>query len=194
VVPAHTIIVNPGNWSGIDEFADLQPLRDRNLVYTAHIYDPTLFTHQGADWSWDVAKEIKGLPWPVLPADADAVAKVSAAPGRAFDILKDQIGKGIMDAKWMEERLDTLAAWQKRSKGARIWIGEFGVYRKVAPREPRLAWHRALRSGFEARGWGWALWDYTGDFGIIQSPKGRPYDRGLIEALGLKEPAASLAN
>jgi aryl-phospho-beta-D-glucosidase BglC (GH1 family) len=184
--PAHTIIVNPGNWSGIDEFSDFQALRDRNLVYSAHVYDPPLFTHQGATWAWDVATAVKNLPWPLPSAEAEARAKASAA-GRPLEILKDQIAKGVMDRPAMERNLDRLAAWQRRSRGAFVWIGEFGVYRKFAPREARLEWHEAHRAAFEARGWGWALWDYLGDYGIVQSPKGRPYDGELLDRLGFKK-------
>jgi aryl-phospho-beta-D-glucosidase BglC (GH1 family) len=185
--PAHTIIVNPGNWSGVDEFADFEALPDRNIIYTAHVYDPSLFTHQGATWSWDIAAAVKDLPWPVAPAEADARARAAAPAGRPLDILKDQIAKGALDRPGMEHNLDKLAAWQRRHPGTFVWIGEFGVYRKFAPREARLEWHQAHRTAFEARGWGWALWDYLGDFGIIQSPKGRAYDGELLERLGFKK-------
>jgi aryl-phospho-beta-D-glucosidase BglC (GH1 family) len=185
--PAHTIIVNPGNWSGIDEFADFSPLRDRNLVYSAHVYDPSLFTHQGATWAWEIATSVKDLPWPVASTDAETQAKASAAAGRPMEILQDQISKGVMDRAAMERNLDKLTAWQRRNGGIYVWIGEFGVYRKFAPRDARLEWHQAHRTAFEARGWGWALWDYVGDFGIIQSPKGRTYDGELLNRLGFKK-------
>ena len=185
--PAHTIIVNPGNWSGIGEFSNFQPLPERNLVYSAHVYDPALFTHQGATWGWDIATSVKELPWPVAAADAEARARASAGTGRPLDILRDQIAKGLMDRQAMERSLDQLVAWQRRHGGPVVWIGEFGVYRRFAPREARLEWHHAHRAAFEARGWGWALWDYLGDFGIVLSPSGRTYDGELLDRLGFKK-------
>lgn len=185
--PAHTIVVNPGNWSGIGDFTDFEALSDRNIVYSAHVYDPSLFTSQGATWTWDIAASIKNLPWPVAAADADAHAKASAGTGRPLAILREQIAKGDMDRAAMERNLDQLVAWQRRSRGAFVWIGEFGVYRRFAPREARLEWHRAHRTAFETRGWGWALWDYLGDYGIVQSPSGRTYDGELLDRLGLKK-------
>ena len=153
--PAHTIVVNPGNWSGIGEFAGFAALQDHNLVYAAHVYDPALFTHQGATWAWDIATAVKDLPWPVKAVDADNRARASATAGRPAEVLKDQIAKGVMDRPAMHRNLDRLAAWQKRNNGVFVWIGEFGVYRKFAPREARLAWHLAHRTAFEQRGWGW---------------------------------------
>jgi aryl-phospho-beta-D-glucosidase BglC (GH1 family) len=186
VLPKHTIIANPGGWSSISDFTGFQALRDRNIIYTAHVYDPHLFTHQGATWAWDIAKGIKGLPWPIDTQAAEEQARATAAEGKPFQTLKDQIAKGMMQADWFNSHLDKLVAWQKRNRGASIWVGEFGVYRKFAPREARLAWHAAAQKGFAARGWGWALWDYTGDFGIVQPGKGRAYDGQLLQALGMK--------
>lgn len=185
--PAHTIVVNPGNWSGIGEFADFPALDDRNLVYTAHVYDPLLFTHQGATWAWDVAASISDLPWPLAPATADAAATAATKAGRPLAILKDQISRGLFDLQATEVNLDQLVAWQRRSGNVFIWIGEFGAYRRFAPRESRLQWHQAYRSAFEARGWGWALWDYLGDFGIVLHANGRTYDGELLDRLGLKK-------
>ena len=185
VLPEHTIIANPGNWSGIDDFADFHPLPDRNVVYTAHIYEPTLFSHQGASWSWDIAKDVKALPWPVPPSEAETQARLSATQEKSLEILKNSIAKGMMERQWLQQYLDKLTHWQARSGGPTVWIGEFGIYRKYAPREARLVWHRELRSSFNARGWGWALWEYVGDFGILQPGADRPYDSELLETLGL---------
>src|SRR5581483_4499858 len=52
--PQHTIIAAGANWSADDELVFLEPLRDPNVIYNFHFYEPHTFTHQGATW---------GLPW-----------------------------------------------------------------------------------------------------------------------------------
>ena len=55
--PKHTIVVNSGGWSGIDDIVAMTPLDDPNIVYTAHWYGPLLFTHQAADWTWEIDRK-----------------------------------------------------------------------------------------------------------------------------------------
>jgi len=45
--PERTIIVEPANWGGPDGLKELQPLDVPNVVYSAHMYVPHAFTHQG---------------------------------------------------------------------------------------------------------------------------------------------------
>jgi len=48
--PQHTIIAAGARWSDDDELVFLEPLRDPNVIYNFHFYDPHIFTHQGATW------------------------------------------------------------------------------------------------------------------------------------------------
>src|SRR3954468_12847031 len=48
--PAHTILAAGANWDNDDDMIFLEPLRDPNVVYVFHFYDPHIFTHQGATW------------------------------------------------------------------------------------------------------------------------------------------------
>lgn len=182
--PRHTLVLNAGGWSGIDDLVAFEPLADRNAVYTVHWYGPLLFTHQGADWSWGVAEQVAGLGWPLEPGVGDLPER-TARTEEARGHLRYQIQEGQFRAGWMDEQFDKLALWQERHGGARVYVGEFGVFRKVAPPTDRLRWHRASRQGFEARGWGWAVWDFAGGFGIVTGPAGsRTIDRAMLEALG----------
>lgn len=49
--PEHTVIVTGAHWSDDDDLVFLEPLRDANVIYAFHFYQPFLFTHQGATWS-----------------------------------------------------------------------------------------------------------------------------------------------
>src|SRR5439155_14989569 len=56
--PRHTIVAGGPNWSSLDGLLMSRPLRDDNVVYTFHFYEPFEFTHQGAPW---VSGPVRGL-------------------------------------------------------------------------------------------------------------------------------------
>jgi endoglucanase len=55
--------------------------------------------------------------------------------------------------------------------GARVHIGECGCY-KQTPNDIALRWFADLFGLFKEFGWGFALWNFAGDFGIVEH--GRP--------------------
>lgn len=191
VAPGNTVIANPGGWSGVDAFADFIPYAYANLIYTAHIYEPMLFTHQGATWAWIIAGQVAGVDWPI---DQSAAADHAARAGLTEDAaknLRDQIADGQFELAWLLQRMDRLAQWQRQHGNPAVYIGEFGVFQSVAPRPASLRWHQEMRRAFEAHGWGWGLWDYSGGFGVAQpAAPPRALDGALLEALGLTDPAA----
>ncbi|AMJ62536.1 glycoside hydrolase family 5 protein [Bosea sp. PAMC 26642] len=187
--PEHAIIVNPGSWSSMDDYKDFKRIDLPNLIYTVHIYDPNLFTHQGAAWGWTAFAQVQALDWPIAPGSAQS-ATDAAAQGEARGILTDQIRRGMYTEGWLRERIGQLKAWQNANGGVPIWVGEFGVYRKFAPREARLRWHKFMREEFDRNGWGWAVWDYLGDFGVLKAgAPNRQFDDELIGSLGLRTSA-----
>jgi endoglucanase len=46
--PHHTIIATGAHWSDDDDLVFLEPIRDPNVIYNFHYYEPHIFTHQGA--------------------------------------------------------------------------------------------------------------------------------------------------
>jgi aryl-phospho-beta-D-glucosidase BglC (GH1 family) len=83
-------------------------------------------------------------------------------------------------------------AWRKVETWATpIHIGEFGCF-KHTPNDIALRWYRDLLSIFKEFGWGYAMWNFQGPFGIIEH--GRPgarlecmagykVDRALLDLL-----------
>lgn len=184
--PRHTIIVAPGKWTGADDLLKLTPYHDDNLIYTIHWYEPYLFTHQGAEWGWDVVGRISGLAWPTDPSDAEERTRKATRNTETAGHLKRQIEQGQHRAAWMAGKLDEVAAWQKRHGGVPVYVGEFGIYTKNAPAEARYRWHEESRKLFEARGWGWAVWDYREGFRVAIREDGKTVPDELMQkALGL---------
>jgi len=47
---SHTIIATGSFYSGLPELLKIDPVRDGNVIYNFHFYEPMPFTHQGATW------------------------------------------------------------------------------------------------------------------------------------------------
>jgi endoglucanase len=78
VAPKNTIIAAGANWSGIGDLLMQQPLRDGNVVYTFHYYEPMQFTHQGARWTGTWPALTHQIPYP--PKDESLQASLAQVP------------------------------------------------------------------------------------------------------------------
>jgi endoglucanase len=78
-----------------------------------------------------------------------------------------------------------------QEKGVEIHIGEFGCYEKT-PNDVALRWLSDMLSLYKEFKWGYSLWNFEGEFGIIghgrpcaafEMYKGYRVDRLLLELL-----------
>lgn len=183
VAPDHTLIATGALWSGIDTFVQLVPLDDPNIVYNFHFYEPFLFTHQSAEWTWWVARAVHGVPYPSSP---EAVAPLLEQYDNE-EVLNNLrwYGEERWDAARIRERIEKAAAWAQQY-GVRLICNEFGVYNKAAPAADRVQWYHDLRAAFDEFGIGWAVWDYYGAFGLARRSSGHiSIDAAMADALGL---------
>jgi endoglucanase len=182
--PQHTLIATGARWSDDDDLVFLEPLRDSNVIYTFHFYEPHIFTHQGATWSSYPWHWVKGLHYPSSPESA---AKVSASVPDAVDRLAViRYGEDHWDAARIDTEIAQVAEWA-RHRGVPVVCNEFGVYRDYADPHDRAAWIHDVRSSLEQHGMGWTMWDYSGSFGVVTKKDGRNVpDEGALHALGLK--------
>ncbi len=181
------VIVSGGNWSGIDDLVQHQPYADSLVVYTIHYYAPILFTHQGADWSWNIAERVAALGWPEASVQGENAANAATQDQEARGFVRGQISDGSFTSQWMDQQFDKLMRWQQQNHVGSIYVGEFGVYAKAAPHDARLRWIAAVREGCENRNWGWALWDDSASFGFTAIRDGKQViDSEMLAALGVK--------
>ena len=181
--PNHTIIVAGANWSSITELIFMEPLRDSNVIYNFHFYEPHIFTHQGATWSTNFQHYLSKLPYPSTPEN------VQAAMAQALDAVNQQTILHYGLDRWNAERVDAeiavAAAWGKRWH-VPLTCNEFGVYREAAAPEARATWIHDVRTALEKYGIGWTMWDYAGGFSVVVSKDGaRAADDVTLKALGL---------
>ena len=185
--PRHTIIAAGARWSDDDELVFLEPIRDSNVIYNFHFYDPHIFTHQGATWGAYFWHWVKGLPYPSSPESA---AKVAAGVPDAIDRLAViRYGQDHWDAARIAAEISQVDQWA-RQNGVPVVCNEFGVYRAYADPHDREAWIHDVRTALERRGIGWTMWDYSGSFGVVTRKDGRPVpDEITLRALGLNQQA-----
>jgi len=62
-----------------------------------------------------------------------------------------------------------VAPWQQLgSQGVGIMVGEWGCFNQT-PYEVTMRWMKDSLTEFKTAGWGWALWNLKGPFGILDS-------------------------
>ena len=182
--PNHTIIAAGANWSSSNELLFMEPLRDANVIYNFHFYDPHIFTHQGATWSTNFQHYLAKLPYPSSPENVrGAVAEV---PDPTNQQMVVHYGLDQWNAARVEQEVAIVAAWGKRWN-VPLTCNEFGVYRNTAEAADRAAWIRDVRSALEKYGIGWTMWDYAGGFSVVVRENGvATPDPVTLQALGLK--------
>lgn len=185
--PRHTLIASPnmmitaGNWNVAEVMKTFKPVSDPNVVYTFHDYNPFLFTHQGATWSWDGVKGLHDIPYPSSPEAVTAIAAQFAEPQKGYIV---QYGKERWDARKIDADMKPYLEWARKYKVA-ITCGEFGAHKPFAPAPDRNIWLRDVRTALERYKVPWTIWDDGGGFGVTNG-KDDKLDADAVKALGLK--------
>ncbi len=184
--PAHTIIAAGARWSDDDDLVFQEPLRDANVIYNFHFYEPHILTHQGATWSAYYWHWLRGLKYPSSPESAERAAALVPNEDEVDRLQVIRYGREHWDAARIESEMKQAAEWARR-RGVPLVCNEFGVYREYADPEDRAAWLHDVRTALERNGIGWAMWDYSGSFGVVTKKDGKAVaDEGVLRALGMK--------
>ncbi len=181
--PSNTILTPGASWDNDDDMIFLEPLRDPNVIYVFHFYEPHIFTHQGASWGSYYWTWLNNLHYPSNAENATQVAEsVPEAIDRLYVI---RYGADHWDASRIESEINQAADWAKRN-GVPLVCNEFGVYRHAQPQD-RLAWLKDVRTSLERHNISWAMWDYSGGFGVVTTQNGKHVlDDDTVKALGLR--------
>jgi len=182
----NTIIATGARWSADDDLLFVEPLRDANVIYSFHFYEPHIFTHQGANWAVDFWHFEHGLAYPSTPESAEKVA--SEVPEAAHRLYVIRYGLERWNYGRIEAEISQVAGWARVHR-VPVICGEFGVYRKYADPDSRAAWLADVRTALESHAIGWTVWDYSGGFGVTTKTDGTAIpDESALRALGLKMP------
>ncbi len=87
---------------------------------------------------------------------------------------------------------DYLEPWVKiAAQGEQVFVGEWGCFNRT-PHPVALAWMKSWLERWRAAGFGWALWNFRGSFGILDSGRtdvtyedwrGHKLDREMLQLL-----------
>ena len=120
-------------------------LVDLGIAQSTRGYDPMQITHYQASWVQGSDK----WPEPTWPLK----------PGTRRMVDKDTMAK------------DRIQPWkQLEQKGVGIHVGEWGAFDRT-PHKVVLAWMRDCLALWKEAGWGWALWELRGSFGVLDSQR-----------------------
>jgi len=181
--PKHSILATGARWSNLDTLLELEPLRDQNVIYNFHFYEPHIFTHQGASWSSNWVKPLRDIPYPSSPeAVKDLIGKYTDE--RIANNIK-RYGEQRWNAEKIENRMKRASEWAKKH-GVRIICNEWGTYKRYCPPKYRVAWLQDVRESCEKFGIGWCMWTFDGSFGVVdRENKKVVVDKDVAKALGL---------
>jgi endoglucanase len=180
----HTIIATAANYSGLEDLLRLEPVRDDNVIYTFHFYEPYPFTHQGASWGSSEWVYYKDIPYPATPETLGPQMKDVPDDFARYSLYL--YGAGGWNRESIAGRIAFAAAWG-RERNVPVICNEFGAYRDTADAASRAGWIGDVRSALEANHIGWAMWDYRGNFGVVRREASEiSPDPAVLKALGLR--------
>ncbi len=196
----------------VSQGADLQIVVDGNVV-AAKYFEPGLI---GGAWSeFSVGPATTGLElqvgeggWlrflsiefvPDTSASGQVVLRLPATDFkgglRQEQYYVDHRGVDVtrspsFNRAWL--RTTQMQPWlDLQHSGIKVFVGETGAP-KASPHSVYLAWLEDNLANWKAAGWGWALWDFRGEFGIFDSQRpdviyedfeGAKLDRALLTLL-----------
>lgn len=132
---------------------------DNDVAFAFHLYQPMIFTHQGADWGASaIYKDFKGLEYP--PNSLNIAMIERAKPSTKKD-LTEYAKNGT---ERISGEIDEALKWRHANKFPLV-VTEFGVFR-AAPEKSRAVWLSEAASDLEKANIGWTIWEYEGGFGI----------------------------
>jgi aryl-phospho-beta-D-glucosidase BglC (GH1 family) len=99
------------------------------------------------------------------------------------------LGGDVKDKTWLRNRLEPWKELQKQGCG--VMVGEFGAH-SPCPHDIVLRWLADCLDNWREAGWGYALWNFRGSFGIMDSGRtdvdyenfhGHQLDRKMLNLL-----------
>ncbi|MGO9112063.1 MAG: glycoside hydrolase family 5 protein [Thermoguttaceae bacterium] len=100
------------------------------------------------------------------------------------------LGLAAQDKAWLWKTC--IEPWKAaEAQGIGVMVGEWGVYNKT-PHDVVLRWADDCLSNWQKAGWGWAMWNFRGSMGVLDSDRsdvqyedfeGHKLDRKLMDLL-----------
>ncbi len=177
--PTRIIMADSYYWANTNYLRALDLPNDPNVIAHFHMYQPILFTHQGAPWM-DPEFGTLGVVFPGPPATP--VQPIPAAQKTSWvrDWLKSYntqpTAANLSGLKTVREEFDRASAYAQAS-GHRVYLGEFGAINN-ADMASRANYYKAVREESEKRNIAWCVWDDGASFQLL-----KPKEKGWVQEL-----------
>lgn len=182
-VPIHTLIVGAAQWNGKEALVNMDLIKDTNLIYTFHFYDPFLFTHQGAEWAGAAAATTE-LPYPYRK---QAMPRMSQETFGTWGAQKYQQYPQEAQYNALLESLLTVVNWSKENN-VPIFCGEWGAYKKYASVSDRCQYLGDVYDILEKLQIPNAMWEWNGGFSFFDgTPDVENLSPCMKKAMKIKE-------
>jgi endoglucanase len=165
--PDRLVIADGLQW-GRNPVPELCRLR---IAQATRGYEPMEISHYQANW---VRSE--RFPYPQWP--------------RQLPPNGTLLGPRVQDRAWLWQTC--VEPWKKlESQGSGVMVGEWGAFNKT-PHDVFLRWAEDCLANWQQAGWGWAMWNFRGPFGPLDSQRadvryedfeGHKLDRKLLDLL-----------
>ena len=188
-VDPNRLIIADGLWWSRDP---VEAIVDLNVAQSTRGYEPMQVSHWGASWVYG-ADQWPAPTWPLQQVEPAELRWESPVLKEHYKAKLRSWGIDI-NMPWSRERLklQLIDPWKKiEQKGVGVHVGEFGAFSNT-PHSVALGWLRDMLSLWKEAGWGWAMWNFRGGFGILDSErsdvkyedyKGHKLDREMLELL-----------
>ena len=173
--PKRLVFIDPYFWAQPKYLKDLDlSTADDNVIITFHMYQPILFTHQGAPWmepEYQTHKVVfPGPPkTPIKPKERSLEVPWVKEWFEKYNTLPMAENPGGPKAVFDEFNLATEFV---EATGRRLYLGEFAAIDSADPAS-RARFVHLVRTEAERRGIGWAYWDDGGRFRAVFIRAGR---------------------
>lgn len=162
--PTRMLIVDGYFWASANYLESIQvPAADPNIALSFHMYQPILFTHQGAAWM-DPEFQSSGIVFPGppnAPAARSAAAQSTDWTRSWLDSYENNPASTNPSSVDAVRREFDIASRVAAKTGRSIYMGEFGAIDFAEP-VSRENYLRLVRREAEHRGMAWTVWDDGG--------------------------------
>ncbi|MCR5682576.1 MAG: glycoside hydrolase family 5 protein [Clostridiales bacterium] len=175
ITPERKIIVGPNRWNSVFELKNLAVSPNPNILYTFHMYEPFLFTHQRASWVEQNRNYLKPVTYPFSFDDHRTYYGDSVPYGMERG--------GMVDRDYLEKILQPAVEFIEKNDRP-LYLGEYGVIAN-ADVDSMVNWYRDVADLCLAHGIGRAVWSYRG-FAKVTDDNNEIVDGRIIEAIARK--------
>lgn len=172
ITPERRIVIGGNRWNSVNELENLTVTEDPGILYTFHMYEPMIFTHQKASWMPAMRDYPKTVHFPFAYDDhADFFG------GRAPSGMEPG---AVVDETYLRRFLAPAVRFIEKNRRP-LYCGEYGVIAH-APLPDAIRWLDMVTGIFREYGIGHAVWSYRG-FAAVTDAENRVVSDELIRVI-----------